>query len=66
MASKMAAKSLKFKLFAHQSSEMTHFDALSLFFGSNMVQSVLHTNDIQNISFEIQDGGPKWPPNCNY
>ena len=30
MASKMAAKSLKFPLFAHYSLELTHFDALSL------------------------------------
>ena len=30
MASKMAARFLKFQLFAHQSYEMTHFDTLSL------------------------------------
>ena len=33
-------------------------------FGSNMVHNVLHTHHSQNISFEIQVGGPKWPPNC--
>ena len=60
MASKMVAISLKFQLFAHQSSEMTYFDALSLdCFRSNMSHSVLHTHHSQNISFEIQDRGPK-------
>ena len=30
-----------------------------------MVHTVLHIHHSQNISFEIQDGGPKWPPNCD-
>ena len=27
---------------------------------------VLHTHHSQNIRYEIQDGGTKWPPNCKY
>ena len=33
MMSKMAAESLKFQLFAHQSSKMTNFDLLSIVSG---------------------------------
>ena len=36
MASKMTARFQKFQLFAHLSSEMTHFDALSLVLGQKL------------------------------
>ena len=58
--------SLKFQLFAHSSSEMTRFDALSLVLGLHGIHSVFHTQRSQNRFFAIQDGGSKWPPNCKY
>ena len=55
-----------FPLFAHSSSEMSRFDALSLVLGLHGIHSVFHTQRSQNRFFDIQDGVSKWPPNCKY
>ena len=51
MTYKMAAKSLKFQLFAHQSFDITHFDF------SVVLGLTVRTHRSQNLIFEIQDGG---------
>ena len=50
MAYKMAAKSLKFQLNGHYSSEMTLFDALGIDLGSTMV-IVYSTHSTGNVHF---------------
>ena len=52
MAPEIAAKSFKVQLFANQSSEMTHFDALWFVLGPIWyIVYFTHTN--HNMSFEI-------------